>query len=353
MNPFNIRGGGCMSFLRDRRGVSTGAGIVLAALIIALVLFFASGGTALFQAAPTAPVVQQTTTPAVGYLVGPVNVYQKCYDSFDITTTYTHGTEYNVLWFLNRIGNWVNPGSGDTTLELSSEDNGYIYPVVSIPSGQSYYVDYAKIQANNSRVKQIMYEDVTGDKDPDFIFKAYVGDLPEPATGNPQWTFLVYLKAYEKPTLKTSHTDSDSDGTPDISGIGTSTASKYIEIWGEFSNTKRSWAIYKLEFKIATTDETKVVLDWVNVPGLGTVSGTQFTMEKTGSEIIYTYTIGKDLSNALYFNYGTEQLNKFDLTTKVTCHLATGDQINTTLTLYGIQPDLDYESISKTIELIA
>ena len=76
------------------------------------------------------------------------------FDSLDIATTRTIGTNVNVYWYAVRSGSRVLFGSGDAVdINVEEQDRNVIYAVVSVPSGQNYYVDYQKIQAINSRVQ--------------------------------------------------------------------------------------------------------------------------------------------------------------------------------------------------------
>lgn len=328
------------SLIEGKRGVS---GAVYAVLIVA-VLFGALlySGVINLQVTPEVEEAISPKVPEAGPYAGPLSVYETCYDGFDIATTYTHGTNYNCYWLFNRGAGWIQVGSGDTTVEITRNDNGYLYALVSIPSGQNYYVDYAQILAKNSRVQSIIYEDVTNDGINDFVFKIYVGDIPIPEASNPQFTFFPYLRAYQAPSL-----NSPSDQT----GIGTAQSDIFIEWYLSFSNTKKSFQLVKVELTFNTTDISKLTLDYVNIPGLGTVDGSQFAYNKLSSSTEYTYTIGSDLSNGLWINYGTNQLNKFPFDTKLITNFSSGDQIGVTLTLYGLTPTGKLTTITDTVGL--
>jgi len=313
--------------------------VALAFLVIILLLgvLWYSGIVEFQVEQPSQPTVPSQPSVYTGLL----DVKQKCFDSFDVATSYTHGTHYNCYWFVNR-GGWIQLGSGDLTIEVTPDDYGYIYAMVSIPSGQNYYVDYKTIPQKNSRVKTVTYEDITGDGNKDFVFKIWVGDVPVPSSGNPTIYFYPYIAAYQKPSI---------NSPSDISGIGTGAQTKFIEWYLSFANTKKAWIITKVEIKYNSTDETKIDLKNVNIPGIGYVSGSQFTMEETATHTKYTYTIGNDLSNGLWLRYGTNQLNKFPFDTKIVTHLASNDVLDLTITIYGLKPDGSLESVTDTVQL--
>ena len=338
-----------LSSLKQRGyGSTRGMSNVLAAiLVIALILIgLYAAGIVKFEVAPQQP--SKPTAPATpaapGVYAGAIALYQKCFDGFDVATTYTHGTNYNVYWFVNRAGSWIQLASGDATVELTEVDGGYVYALVSVPAGQSFYVDYQSTQQKNFRVQNVLYQDITNDGVKDFVFRIWVGDVPRPSSGNPQYTFYPYLRAYQKPSINTP---------ADQTGIGTAASARFIEWYLSFTNTKKSFIITKVVISFNTTDVTKIDLDNVNIPGLGFVSGSQFSYTRLANSIEYTYTIGSDLSNGLWLNYGANQLNKFPFDTKVTTHFASGDVIAATITIYGLTPTGTLTTITDTVVLAA
>jgi len=270
------------------------------------------------------------------------------YDSLDITSSLTLGTNFNCYVFANRAGGWIMLGGfsgGTATIELTPQDYGYAYIVVEIPSGQSYYVDFATTKLQNPRVVSVLYDDPDGDGYKEFIFKVDMKNIPKPASGNPKIYFYPYFLAYQKPSL---------NSPADISGIGTAAVTKYIEWYVSFSSEKKAWALAKVEISINTTDTTKITLNRVNIPGVGYLTGDAFgTPVKGTNSLTWTYNTGSNLYEANYIKYGSNQLNKFEFTTQIECQLDAGDIIAITITLYGFTTTGTLETLTDTVVLAA
>jgi len=285
-------------------------------------------------------------TPAPSYgAVGVFDVETVAYNSLDISSQLAAGTNYNIYWFANR-GGWLMLGSGaSTSIELVSQDAGYAYAVVEVPSGQNYYVDWSETMAKNPRVVSVDYADPDNDGYKEFMFKVSFANVPKPASGNPKIYFYPYFLAYEKPTLSSP---------ADITGIGTALTTKYIEWYVSFTNVKKGFAIVKVEFTLNTTDTSKLTIKQVNIPPMGVVSGDQFgTPLKGTSTLTWTYSFASNLRDAQYIKYGANQLNKFDFTTQVECQLVTGDKLGLTITIYGLTPSGTLTTLTDTVGLAA
>jgi len=283
-------------------------------------------------------------TPPTTEVAGMFDVKVVGYNTLDLASSLTLGTNYNCFWYANR-GGWMLLGSGSATIEVTPQDLGYVYAVVKIPAGQSYYVDAAQTKQMNPRVASVSYEDVDNDGYKEFTFRFSMADIPKPGSGNPTVTFYPYFLAYEKPAIS---------APADITGVGTAAVDKYIEWYLSFTNTKKAYGIVKVEFAINTTDTTKIQLSQMNIPGVGYLTGDQFGAPYKGtSSLTWTYTIGANLYQADYIKYGSNQLNKFDFTTKVKCQLAAGDTIQATITIYGITVTGTLETITDTVNISA
>lgn len=257
-------------------------------------------------------------------------------NSLDISTSLTIGTNVNHNWYAFRNGAWVLVGaSGGTTgtdIETEAADNGYIYVVSSIPSGQSYYTDAAETVAMNSRVVSSQFVDVTGDTIKEFAFKWNMKNIPEAASGYPSATFTGYYLADD-----TGSAAFPTGGKPsDITGVGTSKVTKFISWYFAMSAEKKAVAVYKIELKVNTTSAAKCKLLNMEIPNRGYVSGTAFSYEKTDSYQIWTYEIGSDLGDCDYWKLPANHNNKFDLTTSVELTLSSGDVLAWTITIYEL-----------------
>ena len=277
--------------------------------------------------------------------LGTFDMHSKGCNSLDIAASLVEGTDYYLYWFGKRPGGWIQLGKGDATVELTDADQGYIYAVVEVPSGVNYYVDFARTQLNNPRVASVSYEDVDNDGYKEFVFQIDMSNVPKPASGNPSIYFYPYFLAYQKPTI---------NSPSDISSIGTAAATEYVEWYLTFANEKKAYGIIKVELSVNTTDTTKVQLSRMNIPGIGYLTGDQFgTPYKGTNSLTWTYEIGSNLYEANYITYGTNQLDKFEFTTELTCQLASGDHIQATITIYGITPAGVMETITDSVVLSA
>jgi hypothetical protein len=265
------------------------------------------------------------TTPTGA--VGMFDVYTKGYDTLDISSVLAENTAYDLHWYAYR-GGWILLGKGDATIELTDVDGGYVFASVQPHSGASYYVDWAETKAKNPRVESVSFEDPDGDGYKQILFKVNMGNIPKPATGNPSLYFYPYLLAYEKPTL---------NQPTDITGIGGSLVTKYIEWYVYFANVKKGFAITKVDLTVNITDTTKVKLDSVAVPGLGSVTGDMFGTPLRGTNsLTWSYSFGSNLYNCEFIKYGSNTLNKFYFTTQIDCLLQSGDIIQMDITIYGL-----------------
>lgn len=323
--------GGTQSLRKAQKDMLKGALIlVLAGYIIAAAVFGSIDFRTwkLQQVAPTEPTVS----------VGIIDVKCRVYDSLDLSAS----PSADVFWYVNRNG-WMLIGDDDTTVELTALDGGYIWAAVK-PSS-SYYVDASETMAKNQRVQAVDYTDVDGDGYNEFIFKINVANIPKSGLNNPTLYFYPYVLKYAKPALNTPS---------DISGIGTSTSTQYIEWFGTYSASLVAWAQCKVEVSINTTDTSKIQLVNVNVPGVGFVSGSQFgTPMRGANSLTWTYPIGNDLKEAAFMPYKANTLNKFPYTTVLSCSLSTGDKITVTLTVYGFTTAGRLETITDTVLISA
>lgn len=260
--------------------------------------------------------------------IGRWNVYETVSDSLDPATTRTSGTNYKLYWYTRQGTQWIYHETGNNKyVTLTPADGGYLWVVLSIPSGQSYYIDYQKIITTNEYVDQYLYTDVDGDGVKEFCFRYDMRGHPIPNSGYPSITFLGFLLTY----------DSSFTGLNDLgneTGIGGTTTTKFKDYYLAFSATKKGVAIYKVEVKIGTTDETKVRLKKLNIPGLGYIDGSAFDKIITASDIRYTYTISNNFDGALYLKHPANTQNRYDMTLGLEYTLSSGDDIQITLTVY-------------------
>ncbi|MGB9777983.1 MAG: hypothetical protein ACPLW8_01140 [Candidatus Bathyarchaeales archaeon] len=287
---------------------------------------------------------KQPTTPTGATVAGMFDVVTKGYNTLDISSVLAENTAYHCYWYANR-GGWLLLGKGDATIEVIENDNGFIYAVVEVPSGQSYYVDWAETKAKNPRAVEVTYQDPDNDGYKEFVFKFNMANIPQPASGNPKVYFYPYFLAYQQPSI---------NQPADITGIGTSRVTKYVEWYLSFAQAQKAYAITKVEIELNTTDTTKVTLRSVNVPGIGIISSEMFGTPLKGLDrLTWTYSIGSSLFDANYIKYGTNQLNKFQFTTEIECQLQSSDVLTITITIYGLTTTGTLQTITDSVVLKA
>jgi len=283
----------------------------------------------------------QTVPTGVEYPSGMFDMKTKGFNSLDIATGYTVGTDYDCYWYANRNG-WVLLGSGEQTIEVTQQDTGFIYAVVEKHSGTTYYVDFTETKLKNARVALVSYSDPDNDGYNEFIFKFSMADISKPASGNPSVYFYAYLLPYEKPSI---------NSPADISSIGTAKVTKYIEWYMSFTTQKKAWTISKVELIFNTSDTTKITLKHLNIPSVAYLSGSAFTTTTSSTEFKLTYEVGTTLFTCSYLKYGVNQLNKFELTTELELSLATGDKITAQIKVYALTSAGALETLTDIVQL--
>jgi hypothetical protein len=280
------------------------------------------------------PIVTTDTQqpPTTQYISGIVTTDVAAFDSLDIATARTVGTNVKCYWYAYRNG-WILLGSGDAAdISLEEADRNTIYAVVAVPSGQSYYVDYQKILSMNTRAQSVDYKDIDGDNVEEWVFKLDISGIPY-ATGTGKYSlpsFNIYLL-----TDDTGSFAFPTAGKPsDLSSVGTSTVTKYLEWYMAMSAEKKAVALSKVVLTVNTSDISKVTLKKLNIPGIGYLDGSSFEQDVLTSSIKWTYTISSTLYGADYIKLPVNSLNKFEFTTCIELDLASGDVLQFTLTVY-------------------
>lgn len=264
--------------------------------------------------------------------IGMFNVRMATHDSLAPATTLTHTTNYNLFWYTKRGTQWVYHDTGDNKyVDMTPEDGGNLYVVMEIPSAQNYYVDIDKIELTNSYVTSTQYTDVDGDTVKELAFQYDMKGHSIPSSGYPVIWFHGHCIAY----------DASFTGLNDlanVTSIGQTTVTKWHLWYLAFSAEAKGIALSKIEFKVTSTDETKVKLKQLEVPGRGFLDASNFVFETTATYYTWTYTYGTTFDTAYYLQLPTGQNNHFNMDTKVEYTLANNDDIQITLTVYYVKP---------------
>jgi len=329
----------------------------LIALIVLMALFNPATAAFIEQTTgiqlPWITVQQPSPGPSPGpstpqHITGIVTTDVAAFDSLDIATSRTVGTNVNVYWYALRGGSWILLGSGDAAdINVEEQDNDIIYAVVSVPSGQAFYVDYQKILSMNSRAQTVDYKDIDGDNVEEYVFRLDIAKIPY-ASGTGKYSlpcFNVYLLTYDSSHSLTS--------PGNITSIGTSKVTKYAEWYTTMSAEKKALAISKVVITAGTSDTSKLKLLKVNVPGVGYLDGSSFEQDVLTSTIKWTYSISNQLYGADYIKLPVNTQNKFEFTVSLECDLASGDDISLKIDIYYLDSTESLASLTDTIYLQA
>jgi hypothetical protein len=302
----------------------------VAAVVLIFIVFFGAGvytnWTFKFAVAPP----EEGAVP-----VGTFSMQCAAYDTLDVATTRPVGTAVAIHWYAYRNG-WVLLGSGDNVnIEIEERDQGYIY-VVCEPNSTEY-MDFTKTKNMNSRAKSYTYEDVDGDSVKEWVFKYSMFSIPPSAVGYPETTFYGYLLT--KSTLAMT--------TPAaVTGFGANTVTKYLAYYATMGAAKEGVAVYKIELKVNSTSTTLWEIKNVNVPGVGYLSGSSFVEQILETYTTYTYTIGSNLKDAVYWQLPSNTNNKFDLTAGI--EFTNPNELGWTLSVYWLTPAEVSTKLSST-----
>lgn len=257
------------------------------------------------------------------------------WNTLDISTAKTVGTDINALWYRYSGGAWIQLASGDAQdISVPSADNNIVYLALEYPSTPTWYVDYDKVLAMNPHLSWYGYQDITGDDIEEYLFKVDIKDSSY-ASATGKWNMPIvntYLLEYDAsfafPTA----------GKPaDITSIGTSETTKYLKWYTEVSAEKKGIALYKVVLSVNTTDISKVALSKMNIPGVGYLDGSSFVQDVLSDQIKWTYTISSNtLYGAQYIERPKNDPNEFKFTTAIKFNLAAAYNVTFTLYLYEL-----------------
>ena len=289
----------------------------------------------------------KTTTP--GVVKGIVTSAVSAFDSLDIATARTVGTNVNIYWYAQRDGSWVLLGSGDADdINIQAADNEIIYCVMSVPSGQNYYVDYSKILSMNHQLESVQYMDIDGDNVEEYVFRQNIDDIPY-ASGTGKYnmpTVNAYLLTYDS-----SWSIPTGGQQADITNIGTTKVTKYLEWYSAFSAEKKAAGVCKVVLSINTSDISKVTLKKLNVPGVGYLDGSSFEQDVLTSSIKWTYTISNVLYQADYLKLPVNTINKQEFTTAIELDLASSDVLQASITIYYFDATESQQQLTDSVIL--
>jgi hypothetical protein len=268
---------------------------------------------------------------------GTFDLIDKGRNSLDSSGSLTTGTNYASSWYRYTSGLWVYLGAGSgssgNNIESIPDDEGYLWLLVEEKSSQYYYVDVSMTRSKNPYILDYKWVDADGDTEKEFVFKCSLWDIPKPASGYASRTYYPYFTS-ESGQGTAANALQWATQPSDISSIGTSTTTKYIGWETKLTAEKRAIGIYKVEVVVNTTDTTKFEIEKINIPSVGYLDGSLFSEDVRSSDTKYTYIIGSDFNNIIYWKVPAGTNNKFDNTISVKFTLSSGDILQFTLYVY-------------------
>lgn len=284
--------------------------------------------------------------PPSGWQGGTFSLITAGRDTLDSSGSLTVGTDFTGNWYAYRNGLWVFLGAGSASgvnIESDPTDDGYIWMFLEEISTKYWYSDIGQSLSKNTYMTDYQWIDVDGDATKEFAIKCSLWYIPEPASGYASRTYYPYfLKAScqgtdaSALTVLTSPSDITVTANPETEYIGWETA---------LSAEKRTVGIRKIVLNFNDTDTTKWELEKVNVPGVGYLDGSLFTEAKIGTTATeYTYIIGTDFDDIVYWSVPQGTANKFDCTASIKWKLDDGEAV--TVTPYWYQWMYDRDSVS-------
>jgi hypothetical protein len=304
--------------------------IILTIIVVVGVLWYAG----YLNTSSSKTGTQTTTSVCQGSTCGSVTTTTYVVSHFNPANSNATGAGPGTInWYANRGGSYVYLGNNANGFNLVPSDNGIVYAQY-VPGSEPFYAIPSDTQAKNSYVTGATYQDITGNGIKYWIFALNIQALFKPNLGSPSLSFSVYVAKFGALTM---------NSPSDITSIGTATTTQFIQWQGTFATVNRAWAISQIEVAFNTTSLTKMTLNSVNDPATGAlVQGTSFAQQRTApsgtGSTFYTYNVGsgQTLDQAQYLFYGSNQLNQFQFTTSVSTQFTSGDVIEVTLTVTGI-----------------
>ena len=346
---------------RHRQTMGVSAAIAVVLTVVVMLIIIAVG----FYASPMLNFFHTTTTPTTSTSISQAYALAASttgYDHFNPGTTYTPGTNFNTLWDALVSGSYQQIGSNTQSISIQPAYGGVLYAVVTVPSGQSFYVDPALTQQRNAPlVSSWTYTSIAGNGVNNYVFKlTNIPVTPVGSGSNSPIDFYPYLIASATQTLNSPSA---------IVSVGTSTSTQFIQ-WQSTvpSGTPNVGSeITEVQVIVNTTNAAVFQLNSVNDPATwsnqGAISaqliqGTSFTPQQGSSSYTYTYNIAKtptDFSTGQYVLYGTNSLDNFPFTVNANYDFGaattTTNCLSVQLEVYVLNPSGSISTLTNTVNV--
>lgn len=275
----------------------------------------------------------QWSTPAAAPPVN-FNLKVRGFDSQNIFSSLKENENFTCLWVVKRGNGWLVLGAGDVSIQVTQEDEAYVYAFVK--GSPDYYVDVEATKANNPRVfETVLYGDLLGDRTNEFAFRLNLENLPESASGNVTFYFYPYFLSYQKPVI---------NSPDDVSGMGI----QYIE-WKLSLDKEKAFANTKVEFQVNMVDASKISLVKLNIPGVGFLNLGYPTNSSTG--LTWNYTAGEDPFRAVYIKNSGNVTQDYSFIVMVQSQLSLYT-VKATLTVCIALPNGETETVAGSVTFL-
>jgi hypothetical protein len=338
---------------------------LLAAVVTAVVLLIAFAAVeyytnpTLLSTAHHTSTSTSISTPGQAYALAAATTG---YDHFNPGTTYTSGTNFNTLWEALVAGSYQQIGSNTQTISIQPTYGGTIYAMVSVPSGQNYYVDPALTQSRNSPlVTSWQYTSIANNGVNNYVFKlTNIPVTPVGSGSNSPISFYPYFISSATQTLNTPAA---------LTSIGTSTTTQFVQWQSTVPSAVPNVGseITEIQVTVNTTNAAVFQLNSVNDPATwnaqgsmnsGLIQGSQFTPQQGTSTYTYTYNIAKtptDFSTGQFVLYGSNSLDNFPYTLSGTFDFGaatvTTNCLGVTLTVYVLAPSGSISTLTNSVNV--
>lgn len=255
-------------------------------------------------------------------------------DHFDPTVAYTPATNFNVAFLDKPNGNWHTLATNSATkIDIPTSDSATVYAEVTVPSGQNYYVDVAKIMAQNSGVVGVQYASISPSGTNEFIFQINLATVPlsEVSGQDPQYTFAVYLVKYALPTI---------NSPSNLVSLGSAqTPAEFIPWALSFASTNVGAEITQVQLIVNDSISSVANLQSMNDPALA--GGAKMITQQTQNGVNTPQSTPAKFVGAIGGNIGSSTAGSYQYTYNIA---SSTTDMSTAETLY--LPTSTYNSLS-------
>jgi len=308
-----------------------------------------NGGTAIIAPIGTSASNQED----IQVYAGTLTMKNQLVDAEDPSTTLTDDTNADTVYYKRtndgEFRRLASSTSNSATITVD-ESLKTVWAEVTVPSGQSYYVDANAIASSHSRVGTPIWADPNLDNKNSYVFPVDITNISSPDPNNTP-TFQFDIDLWTDGTLTI---DSPSDTT----AVGTGKVKSTIKWSADMDAEKKAEAVTEIRITLNQTDSTLWYENdsFIEVPtGSGTQKVTLAQMDRSdlSSTTVYKYKYGTDVDTANMFvvvkNGDTEIRTPFTIYTGFD---AQNEGITITYQLTKIDSQGAYTTTSDAVKVV-